>query len=139
MGIPIIGNIIDGITKGVTSWNEGRVRIKEAKINARVRKIEASAARDEREALAERDWDMEALKASQRSWKDEFIIVLWFSPFIMLFIPPLQPFAIAGFKALAVVPYGYWLVIFGIVAQAFGLRWLFQKKIEKAIKSVKDF
>lgn len=139
MGIPIIGDIISGVVGGVKSWNEGRVKIKEAKISAQVRKIEASAAREEREAKAERDWDMEALKASQSSWKDEFIMVLWFSPFVMLFIPGLQPYALAGFTALAQVPYGYWLVLFGIVAQAFGLRWLFHRRIDKTIKSVKDF
>lgn len=139
MSIPIIGDILKAGGDIFRSWNDGRTRIKEAKIEAKVKRWEAEGKRAEKEADAERDWDMEALKGSQKSYKDEVIATIWFTPFIMLFIPGLQPYALAGFAALASVPYGYWLVLFGIVAQAFGLRWLFQKRIEKSIKSVKEF
>lgn len=137
MYIPIISDIVKAVSSGYSSYQDGRTKIKEAKINAEIRTIEARAARAERESLIERDWDMEALRASQNSWKDEAIMVMWFTPFIMLFIPVMQPYAVAGFDALKDVPYGYWLVLFGIVAQAFGLRWLFQKRMDKAISSVK--
>lgn len=137
MYIPIISDVIKAVSSGYSSYQDGRTKIKAAEIDAKVRIIHAKAAREERESLIERDWDMEALRASKESWKDEAIMVLWFTPFIMLFIPVMQPYAIAGFDALTDVPYGYWLVLFGIVAQAFGLRWLFQNRMDKAIKSVK--
>ena len=131
------GAIISGITGAFTSWNDGRKKIKEAKIKADIAKWQAKEARYLYEAKVEGDWDKEALKQSQYSWKDEFITVLWFIPLIMLFVPYTQEYAIKGFKALEEVPYGYWLVVFGIVAASFGLRWLFSNKTEKAIKSIK--
>lgn len=137
MGIPIIGDIIDAVGDGVKSWNDGRVRIKEAKIQAKVAQYESEAKRVYQLAEHEASWDMEAMKQAKTSWKDEFIMLIWFSPFIMLFIPALQDYAMDGFERLSDVPYGYWLVVFGIVAHAFGLRWLFQSRVKKAINSVK--
>lgn len=139
MNIPIIGDIFKTIGDGVKAWNDGRVRIKEAKINAKVAQWNAKARLAEKEADAEKDWDLQAMKNAQNSWKDEVITIIWFTPFILLFIPQTQSYVIKGFKALAEVPYGYWLVLFGIVASAFGLRWLFQKRVEKAISSIKGF
>lgn len=138
MALPILG-IFTAIGKMWSSRQERKTRIAEARTKAEERKYEAQGKRAMKEAESEQTWDLTALKASQNSWKDELITVLWFTPFVMLFIPDLQPYAVKGFEALAEVPYGYWLVLFGIVAQAFGLRWLFQKRIEKAIRSVKDF
>lgn len=129
--------LISPVTGVITSYNEGRVKIKEAKIMATIAKYQAEARRWDKSADIESNWDLAAQKQAQYSWKDEFIMVVWFAPFIMLFIPELQPYAMIGFTHLAEVPYGYWLVIFGIVAQAFGLRWLFANKVEKAIKSMK--
>jgi len=130
--------VVKPIADTVGSYNAGKARITEAKIGAEVAKYEAQAARWKREDNAESSWDNEALKQSQYSWKDEFIMLIWLAPFIMLFIPPLQPYAVKGFNSLATVPYGYWLVIFGIVAQSFGLRWLFKGKMDKAIKTIKE-
>lgn len=138
MALPLLG-IFTAISNAWSSRQERKTRIAEAKTKAEEKKYEAEGNRAMKEAESEQTWDIVALKGSQESWKDELITILWFAPFVMLFIPDLQPYAIEGFKALSGVPYGYWLVLFGIVAQAFGLRWLFQKRIEKAIRSVKDF
>ena len=138
MALPILG-IFTAIGEMWSKRQDRKARLSEAKTKAQEVKYEAEGRRAMKEAESEQTWDIVALKGSQQSWKDEVITILWFTPFVMLFIPSLQPYAIAGFKALSDVPYGYWLVLFGIVAQAFGLRWLFQKRIEKAIRSVKDF
>jgi len=137
MTVPIIGDIINAGSKAFASWNDGRTRIKEAKINAKVAKYNKQARLEEKEQDAETNWDLYALKQMSESWKDEFIMVLWFIPLVLLFIPGMQPYAIAGFEALKSVPYGYWLVVFGIVASTFGLRWLFNRRVERAIHSVK--
>ena len=133
-----IGELVKPITGAVSKYQEGKTRIKEAKIDAEVAKYKAQEQRWLRESDAESSWDNKALEQSQYSWKDEFIMLIWLAPFIMLFIPWLQPYAVKGFVSLSEVPYGYWLVIFGIVAQSFGLRWLFKGKVDKAIKSIKD-
>jgi len=130
-------SLISPVTETIKGYNQGRTKIKEAKIHAEVAKYEAKAKRWEKTADMESNWDLEAQKQSQYSWKDEFIMLVWFTPFIMLFIPQLQPYAEKGFEALSKVPYGYWLVIFGIVASSFGLRWLFANRVDKAIKSIK--
>lgn len=132
--------IVKPIAGVVQTYTKGKAEIKVAKVAAEVARYTAKAERYKTDKAAETDWDMAALKQSQHSWKDEFIMLIWFTPFIMLFIPieSVQSAALAGFAALAKVPYGYWLVLFGIVAQAFGLRWLISNKTDKAIKTIKE-
>lgn len=144
MNIPILSPILKVIDSGITAvgdgfktWNDGRVRVKEAKIERDVARYQAQAEHAGRELDAETNYDMVALKSMESGWKDEFLMVLFVAPLILLFIPATHDTAKAGFETLQDVPYGYWLIIFGITASTFGLRWLFSKRVERAIGSMK--
>ena len=86
MALPILG-IFTAIGKMWTSRQERKSRIAEAKTKAEETKYEAEGKRALKEADSEQTWDITALKGSQNSWKDELITILWFTPFVMLFIP----------------------------------------------------
>lgn len=128
MNIPIISDIFKTIGDGVKSWNEGRVRIKEAKINAKVAKYEAEGKRYEMALSAETNWDLEALRQSQFSWKDEWFTVLLSAPFVGAFIPKVQDYVITGFNYISQTPDWYQWSFLGAVCASFGLRWWFSKK-----------
>lgn len=128
MNLPIIGDIIDGISENVKGWNEGRIRIKEAKINAEVAKYNAEAQYASQLLKQEGDWDVQALKASETSWKDEWLTMLLSAPFIGAFIPVVQDYVIKGFEYLDRTPDWYQVAFLGVIAASFGIRWWFNRK-----------
>lgn len=58
------------------AYLDGKRRIQEARINAAIAKFTAQAAAYENDAQRTHTWEMEALKQSQFSWKDEFWTVI---------------------------------------------------------------
>lgn len=65
-------------------------------------------------------WELEEIKNS--GWKDEYVLVLLSIPLIMVFIPGLAPYAMAGFSVLSQTPEWYrWLVMM-IFAAVYGIR-----------------
>jgi hypothetical protein len=69
------------------------------------------------------DWDIEAIKGSKDSWKDEWILILWSVPMIMIWIPPLQIYVESGFLALKDnVPDWYFWTWGAIVSASYGIK-----------------
>lgn len=76
-------------------------------------------------AKGEQDWDLEAQKAARYSWKDEFITIIWFAPLVVAWFEPEK--AMKWVQFVAKMPLWYQIVLFGIVAASFGLRWWFKQ------------
>jgi hypothetical protein len=123
--------LISPITNLVTSWNDGRIRIKEAKINVELAKYNAEAEKWKSAHQAETNWDLEALRASKTSWKDEFLTLVLTAPFVGSFIPGVQDQVAEGWKHVAEAPEWYQASFIGIIAASFGLRWMFNRKLVK--------
>lgn len=128
MSIPVIDGIVNAVSSGFKSWNDGRTRIKEAKIQSEIAKYNAEAETYRMALQAETDWDVAALKASEKSWKDEWLTLLLSAPFIGAFIPTVQDYVMKGFEYLDKTPVWYQWSFLGVVAASFGLRWWFNKK-----------
>jgi len=120
--------IVSPVTSTLTSWNDGRVEIKKAKIGAEIAKYEAAADRWRLTAKSESDWDLEAQRQSQYSWKDEWLTIIITLPFVFLFFPFSQDAVLTGFEYMDKAPFWYQTIFMGIVAASFGLRWWFTKK-----------
>ncbi len=105
-----------------TTWLEGRVEKSKAKTAAEVALKNAEAIVYEKKATAEIDWDLEAIKGSQNSWKDEWIVILFSIPMIMAFIPGLEGVVANGFEQLELMPDWYQYSLGVIVAASFGIR-----------------
>jgi hypothetical protein len=99
---------------------EGKIRITQAKIAARVKKEEAKG-----------NMDLSAMDGMRHSWKDEYLVILLSMPVIMCFIPEVTLFgytfdlsasAIAGFEILKGTPDWYKWALTGMIAATFGLR-----------------
>lgn len=98
-------------------------------------KMKAEGARYQQLAQAEADWDTEALRQSQFSWKDEAITYVWLSPFIVAWFD--EDRAMAWVRFVQELPLFYWTVMFGIVAASFGLRWYFKQQNLKVTEIMK--
>ena len=120
--------MVSPVTTAITSYNDGKTRIKEAKIVAEVAKYNAEAKRWEQAASIEGDWDQQALRQSQYSWKDEWLTIIITMPFVFLFFPFSQDYVVKGFQYMSEAPFWYQTIFMGIVAASFGLRWWFTKK-----------
>lgn len=149
-----IGDVVKGAASSVADWflkdkeieaaeKAGKLRIQEAKVNAEIAKWEAVAARELMVTKAEIDWDAEALRQMQHSWKDEVLMFAIWVPisltilggFLAYFNPDIGFALQSAWEALNNVPGWYQILAIGVVATVFGLRWLV-KDIVPSLKGV---
>ena len=113
-------------------------------VGLKTAKLTAEAKYHENRAQAAEDWDVEAMRQAQYSWKDEFITAIWFSPLIVAWVYPEK--ARLWLDFVGDMPLWYQIIMCGIVAASFGLRWLWKnegfkltKELKNLNKSVSDF
>jgi len=111
-----------GIVKGLID-NKKAKQEKQQEID--LRKIEKQGELDIANQQATTDYDIQALKQSERSWKDEYLTILLSLPVIGSFIPGVQDSVVLGWDYLAKAPAWFQVAFIGVIAATFGLRWLF--------------
>lgn len=79
-------------------WFEDRAKKADAKLEADLSVMRAKAELAHYIVKSEVEWDLKWAEGAQNSWKDEFLLVLWAIPLIMLFIPGLDGYAHRGFE-----------------------------------------
>lgn len=82
------------------------------------------------------DLDRIAMEQMNKSWKDEFILIIFMTPVIMAFIPQLSEYALEGFKVVDQMPDWYKVVVISLVIVIYGLRRMATKWIEDKKKIV---
>ena len=76
-----------------------------------------------KQLTGEIDWDIEAIRATQNSWKDEWITLLFSIPLILAFCGDWgNEIVQAGFTSLEAMPTWYQVSLGGIVSASIGLR-----------------
>jgi len=77
----------------------------------------------QKQITGEIDWDIAAIKATENSWKDEWITLLFSVPLILAFCGEWgNEIVTAGFIALEVMPMWYQVALGGIVSASIGMR-----------------
>lgn len=114
--------LIGPISQLAGTWLEGKVEKTKAETGAKVAKAKAEATIMEKKATGEIDWDLEAIKGSQSSWKDEWLVILFSVPLILAFIPGMEGVVANGFAQLEAMPEWYQYSLGVIVAASFGVR-----------------
>ncbi len=131
------GNIIGAAIGPVSEWlrgraerarirEEGAVEIARAETQREINIANAEAARAQTETEAARDWDMEAARQAQRSWKDELWTIVAAVPIVLCFLPGGAGLVAVGFQALNSAPGWYQLLVGASVAFSFGIRHVVQ-------------
>ena len=151
----LIGSVVNGIiglvsnnqetkalkTKGkldiLKAKEEGKLEILKSEIalkvannNSQISVREATIKRANDGQQNEQDLDLMSMKNMQKSWKDEFIMVIFMTPMVMAFIPFLADHALKGFKVIAEMPEWYRYTIIGMVIVIYGMRGLLTKILD---------
>ena len=127
--IPILTSLI---SLGST-WMEGKQKQAEAQSAAAIVGIQAQADIQKAKAISAtrmaesgqaQDFDLDKIAMEQmaKSWKDEFLLIVFLTPMIMAFIPSLAPYSLNGFEIIDKMPEGYRYIIIGMVIVIYGLR-----------------
>ena len=97
------------------TWIEG----KNIKTKA---KAEAEASVMKTQAKSAADWETAMARASNQSWKDEWLTILFSIPLVLAFVPSAVPYVREGFNVLATMPDWYQTGLSIIIAASFGVR-----------------
>tara|TARA_B110000971_G_scaffold125994_1_gene128947 strand:+ start:943 stop:1329 length:387 start_codon:yes stop_codon:yes gene_type:complete len=118
----MIGLVLKGLFGVASSAIEGYVDTKKAKAKQALVKIEAETSVMEKQITGEIAWDVEAVKGSRESWKDEYLTILFSIPLLLCFIPFTVEYVERGFQALALTPDWYKYTLGVIVSASFGIK-----------------
>ena len=88
------------LAKEAADWVRRRDTLKSVALEAEVAELKAKADMAAYRAKADLEWDISWADQASKSWKDEFMLVLWAIPMIGLFVPGLRPFVMEGFDYL---------------------------------------
>ena len=120
----MIGTIVNGITGVASSFIDAnkekalqKSRIQEAKVNAQIKRIEKSID-------SESNYDLEALRQTQYSYKDELALLVILAPFVGSFLPWTQEYVAKGWEHLTMyAPDWYTYAFLGAIGASMGIRW----------------
>ena len=146
--VTAIGDAISGvfgiIKEPIKQWGERKAiklqaetDIKRLHADALVKTAEAKVEAAKQGKIIESDWDSRAQEQMKFSWKDELLMIIIFFPVVLLFVSAFftndafQKRVIASVNALEKFPLWYVVLICGIVAAVFGLRWLIAPLVTK--------
>ena len=103
------------------TWLNGKVEEKKAQSATKVARAQAEAVVMQKKATGEIDWDITQAKASESSWKDEWLTVVFTLPLILLLFGE-EERVNNFFLALSNCPEWYQYLLGTIVAASFGFR-----------------
>jgi len=118
----MLGALIGPIVSLASTFLEGHLATAKANTDMKVAEARAKANIMERQATGDIDWDLEAIKGSQNSWKDEWLVILFSIPLILAFIPGGEEIVQNGFAQLNNMPEWYQYSLGVIIAASFGVR-----------------
>lgn len=105
------GNIVGGL-----------IETRKAKAKQKLIKIESETALMEKRIAGEIEWDVEAVKGSNDSWKDEYLTLIFSIPLFLCFFPFTVEYVEDGFRALEQTPDWYKYTLGVIVSASFGIK-----------------
>ena len=110
--ISAITSILGSVGGLATSYIDGKTAVQKAEAQIRMK-----------EATGEIDWELAAIRATQSSWKDEWLTILFSIPLILCFCGEWgRQIVTDGFLALSGMPTWYQVSLGSIVAASFATR-----------------
>lgn len=119
-----LGTVVSALSGVAGKYMEGRQIKAKAKAEIEAARVKAKISQIERQAASEADYDMEALRQTQYSWKDEVALVVILAPFIGSFLPWTQEAVAKGWVHLNThAPEWYSYTFMAAIAASMGIRW----------------
>ena len=95
---------------------EQKLKIEEAQVKAQIKRLETASQNVQ-------DYDLEALRQTRYSYKDEVAMLVVLSPFIGSFLPWTQEYVLRGWQYLDQAPSYYGPLFCACIAASMGIRW----------------
>jgi len=117
----MLGMLIGPIAEIAKSWVGGKVAVSKAKAEARLEATRAETEVMKKVTAGELDWNQTMAKASNTSWKDEWLTILVSIPLILAFTG-YEDVVTRGFTALESMPTFYKTAVGVVFAASFGVQ-----------------
>lgn len=115
--IGAVSGVAQGVVEARAAKSAAKARLAEAKLAAEIKMLE-------KRADSETDWDLEALRQTQYSYKDEVALAVILAPFIGSFLPWTQEYVAQGWRHLNEhAPSWYTATFCAAIAASMGIRW----------------
>ena len=128
-------SILESLGKGVIGYfsdkSKAKAKLRKAELDEKIAislaKIDIlTTTTDNRFKL-----DMLAMQNMNKSYKDEFFMIMFSLPMILAFIPSMQEVALKGFNVIAKMPKWYVSLVVGMVVVTFGMRQMLSDFLNK--------
>lgn len=144
--LSLFSGIANAASNAYGKYREGKDRINLAKIEAKVAKWAAKAQAYENDAQRTHSWEIEALRQSQYSWKDEFwtlvLGLLLLAPMVLAIIgtatgnPKFKEMIDAAWAAYASMPYVLQGLYPAVILASMGIRYKGKREAAEAVKKL---
>ena len=101
---------------------KGVIESKRLKSEQKLTKIKAETELLNKQISGEVEWDIQAIKQAESSWKDEYLTILFSIPLLLCFLPFTVEYVERGFAALSQTPDWYKYTLGVIVSASFGIK-----------------
>lgn len=120
----IVGALLGAPAEQIAEYLKEKQRLKSelklARLRARVAGERAKEARAIQADSNNHEWSL--LQIQNSGWKDEFVLIIVSTPFILGFIPGMQKYVKSGFDTLAQTPVWYQVMIVTIFFAIYGIK-----------------
>ena len=128
------------IVSGISGYFKDKNEIKKVQVEADklliMAEAESKAKRLEREAEQDYDLDKISMMAMEKSWKDEFLLILFSIPIAMCFFPDYRQYVEDGFKTLNIIPEWFMYIYVAMIVVIYGLRGLLRMFLQLMIDKI---
>ena len=128
------------IVNGISGYFKDKNEIKKVQVEADklliMAEAESKAKRLEREAEMDYDLDKLSMIAMDKSWKDEFLLILFSIPIAMCFFPEYRQYVEDGFKTLNIIPEWFMYIYVAMIVVIYGLRGLLRMFLQLMIDKI---
>ena len=139
----MIGGLVtlcSAIVSGISGYFKDKNEIKKVQVEADklliMAEAESKAKRLEREAEMNYDLDRIAMQNMDKSWKDEFLLILFSIPIAMCFFPEYRQYVEDGFKTLNIIPEWFMYIYVAMIVVIYGLRGLLRMFLQIMIDKI---
>ena len=120
----IVGALLGAPAEQIAEYLKEKQRLKSefklARLRARVAGERAKEARAIQADTNDHEWSL--LQIQNSGWKDEFVLIVVSTPFILGFVPGMEKYVHAGFANLSDTPVWYQVMIVTIFFAIYGIR-----------------
>ncbi len=139
----MIGGLVtlgSAIVSGISGYFKDKNEIKKVQVEADklliMAKAEAEANKMKRESEQDYDLDKLSMIAMDKSWKDEFLLILFSIPIAMCFFPEYRQYVEDGFKTLDIIPEWFMYIYVTMIVVIYGMRGLLRMFLQLMIDKI---